>query len=165
MERVQESTWVGIDVSKASWDVAIHDRKAVERYASDEDGCRRLLAAITALPAVHVCVEATGGYERALVAALRAQSVAVSVVNPRQIRDFARAAGQLAKTDASDARMIARYGAVMRPAASESLGEHQEKLRALRTRRQQDSEALGQEKNPLRTVGDRDAPRFIEYAI
>ncbi len=165
MERFQESTWVGIDVSKASWDVAIHDRKAVERYASDEDGCRRLLAAITALPAVHVCVEATGGYERALVAALRAQSVAVSVVNPRQIRDFARAAGQLAKTDAIDARMIARYGAVMRPAASESLGEHQEKLRALRTRRQQVSEALVQEKNRLGTVVDRDARRSIEDAI
>jgi transposase len=165
MERLAERTWVGIDVSKASWDVAIHDRKHVERYASDADGCRRLLAAIAALPAVHVCVEATGGYERALVAALRQRSVVVSIVNPRQIRDFARAAGQLAKTDAIDARMIARYGAVMRPAASEALGENQEKLRALRTRRQQVSEALVQEKNRLSTPIDRDARRSIEEAV
>ena len=129
MERLEERTWVGVDVSKASWDVAIHERKHVERYASDADGCRQLLEAIATLPAVQVCVEATGGYERALVAALRERAVVVSIVNPRQIRDFARAAGQLAKTDAIDARMIARYGAAMRPAASETLGENQEKHR------------------------------------
>ena len=165
MERLEERTWVGVDVSKASWDVAIHERKHVERYASDADGCRQLLEAIATLPAVQVCVEATGGYERALVAALRERAVVVSIVNPRQIRDFARAAGQLAKTDAIDARMIARYGAAMRPAASETLGENQEKLRALRTRRQQVSEALVQEKNRLSTSIDRDARQSIEEAV
>jgi transposase len=165
MERLEERTWVGIDVAKAHWDVAIHERQHVERYASDADGCRQLLEAIATLPAVRVCVEATGGYERALVAALRERAVAVSIVNPRQIRDFARAAGQLAKTDAIDARMIARYGAVMRPAASETLGENQEKLRALRTRRQQVAEALVQEKNRLSTSIDRDARQSIEEAV
>ena len=145
--------------------MAIHERKHVERYASDADGCRQLLEAIATLPAVQVCVEATGGYERALVAALRERAVVVSIVNPRQIRDFARAAGQLAKTDAIDARMIARYGAAMRPAASETLGENQEKLRALRTRRQQVSEALVQEKNRLSTSIDRDARQSIEEAV
>ena len=165
MEYLEERTWVGVDVSKGSWDVAIHDRQRVERYASDADGCRQLLAAIAALPAVQVCVEATGGYERALVAALRERAVVVSIVNPRQIRDFARAAGQLAKTDAIDARVIARYGAVMRPAASETLGENQEKLRALRTRRQQVSEALVQEKNRLSTPIDLDARQSIEEAV
>ena len=165
MERLEERTWVGIDVAKAHWDGAVHGRQHVDRYASDAEGRRQLLAAIAELPAVQVCVEATGGYERALVAALRERSVAVSIVNPRQIRDFARAAGQLAKTDALDACVIARYGAVMRPAASETLGENQEKLRALRTRRQQVSEALVQEKNRLSTQIDLDARQSIEEAV
>jgi transposase len=165
MERLEERTWVGIDVAKAHWDVAVHGRQHVDRYASDAEGRRQLLAAIAELPAVQVCVEATGGYERTLVAALRERGVAVSIVNPRQIRDFARAAGQLAKTDALDARVIVRYGAAMRPAASETLGENQEKLRALRTRRQQVSEALVQEKNRLSTQLDRDARQSIEEAV
>jgi transposase len=165
MERQEERTWIGIDVAKAHWDVAIHGRKNVQRYASDDCGRRQLLAALAALPAVQVCLEATGGYERTLVTALRAAGVAVSVVNPRQIRDFARAAGQLAKTDAIDAQIIARYGALMQPTVSENLGENQEKLRALRTRRQQVSEALVQEKNRLGTAADRDARRSIEEAI
>jgi transposase len=165
MERLEERTWVGIDVAKAHWDVAVHGRQHVDRYASDAEGRRQLLAAIAELPAVQVCVEATGGYERTLVAALRERGVAVSIVNPRQIRDFARAAGQLAKTDALDARVIVRYGAAMRPAASETLGENQEKLRALRTRRQQVSEALVQEKNRLSTQIDRDARQSIEEAV
>jgi transposase len=165
MERGEERTWVGIDVAKAHWDVAIDGNKSVVRYSSDDDGRRQLLAVVTHLPGAHVCVEATGGYERTLVAALRAAGVPVSVVNPRQIRDFARAAGQLAKTDAIDARVIARYGALLQPAVGENPGEHQEKLRALRTRRQQVSEALVAEKNRLGTAADRDARRSIEEAI
>lgn len=165
MKRTNERTWVGVDVAKAHWDVAIDGVAKVARYASDDAGCRRLLAALAPLPAVQVCLEATGGYERTLVAALRAEGVPVSVVNPRQIRDFARATGQLAKTDAIDARAIARYGALLQPAASETPGENQEKLRALRTRRQQVSAALVQEKNRLGTAADRDARRSIEEAI
>lgn len=165
MERQEERTWIGIDVAKWHWDVAIDGRKNVDRYACDDEGRRQLLAALAPLPAVQVCLEATGGYERTVVATLRAAGVAVSVVNPRQIRDFARAAGQLAKTDAIDARAIARYGALMQPATSENPGENQEKLRALRSRRRQVSEALVQEKNRLGTVVDRDARRSIDEAI
>lgn len=165
MDRPEATTWVGIDVAKAHWDVAINGRQPVVRYASDDEGRRQLLAALAALSVVRVCLEATGGYERALVTALRAEGVVVSVVNPRQVRDFARAAGQLAKTDAIDARTIARFGALMQPAVSDNSGENQEKLRALRTRRQQVSEALVQEKNRLGTVVDRDARRSIEEAI
>lgn len=165
MERLEERTWVGIDVAKAHCDVAIDGRANVDRYAADAAGRRQLLAALAALPGMQACIEATGGYERTLVVALRDRGLAVSVVNPRQIRDFARAAGQLAKTDAIDARVIARYGALFNPAASETPGENQEKLRALRTRRQQVSGTLVEEKNRLGTLHDADARASVEEAI
>lgn len=165
MEHLKQKTWVGIDVAKAHWDVAIQDHQQVVRYSSNVEGCRQLLEMIAKLPDVHVCVEATGGYERMLVAALRQQAVAVSIINPRQIRDFARAAGQLAKTDTIDARIIARYGAAMQPAVSQASGENQDKLRALRTRRQQVSDAIVQEKNRLDTQHDPDARWSIEQAL
>ena len=165
MERLQERTWVGVDVAKAHCDAVIEGRPSVVRYANDDEGFRQLLAALAPLPAVQVCLEATGGYERALVAALRKQGVSVSVLNPQQVRSFARATGQLAKTDEIDARTIARFGALLQPAAGEELGESQQKLRAIRTRRQQVSVALVQEKNRLGTVVDPDARRSIGEAI
>ena len=88
-----------------------------------------------------------------------------AVVNPRQIRDFARAMNQLAKTDAIDARVIARFAALMNPTPHEKLPENQEKLRSLRTRRNQVVDMLTQEKNRLATQHDPEIRQLIERAI
>lgn len=165
MEDRRESAWVGIDVSKHAWDLAVHGQKQVHRFDANAEGCQQLLAMLHQLQPERVCVEATGGWERALVAALRDEGFLVSIVNPRWVRDFARSQGQLAKTDRIDARLIARFAALMQPEPGEKPSENQEKLRALRARRRQVSDALVQEKNRLGTQPDRDARRSIEEAI
>ena len=165
METISESTWIGIDVSKHHWDAALPGHSKVHHCTADKTGCQQLLTLLAEHRVSHACVEATGGYERTLVDFLRKQGVVVSIVNPRQIRDFARAQGQLAKTDRLDAQMIARYAAMMQPEESKKPSKNQEKLRSLRTRRQQVSAALVQEKNRLGMQHDDDARRSIEEAI
>jgi len=102
---------VGIDVSKPILDCFILNK--THPLPNSPAGFRRLCRLLPA--GSRVVLEATGGYERALVAHLQAAGIAVSVVNPRQVRDFARAQGRLAKTDAIDARVLADYGAAMAP--------------------------------------------------
>lgn len=165
MEHLLERIWVGIDVSKSHWDVAITGQKSVCRFAADAEGYQQLLAMLSPLQVERVCLEATGGWERALVAGLHEQGLPLSVVNPRQVRDFARAQGQLAKTDRIDARVIAQFAALMQPTPHEKPSENQEKLRSLRARRQQVVDMLTQEKNRLATQPDRDARRSVQEAI
>src|SRR5215510_2971414 len=96
--------FVGIDVAKAQWDIAV--RPSGERWAvpNDAGGVGTLVEQLQALQPTLIVLEATGGLERAATAALATAGLPVVVVNPRQARDFARATGQLAKTDALDAR-------------------------------------------------------------
>lgn len=105
---------VGIDVSKAYLDVARDGVTSVARWNNDVTGCNELAAAVAG--ASLVVVEATGGYETPMVRTLAAAGIAVAVVNPRQVRDFARASGRLAKTDRVDARVILHFAKAMRPA-------------------------------------------------
>jgi len=102
---------VGIDVAKADLQVATSTFNL--RYPNTPAGHRRLLAWLRSLGTVHVVLEATGGYERVLVGALHAEAITVSVVNPRQVRDLARAQGRLAKTDVIDARVLVDFAAVL----------------------------------------------------
>jgi transposase len=157
--------YVGIDVSKQSWDVAFADQPGVKRYSADPSGLADLLEDLDAAQHVHVCLEATGGYERVVRKSLQEHGLKVSVINPRQIRDFARASGQLAKTDAIDATMIARYAAMFHPAVDETPTPEGEKLKSLRARRQQIVQSLVQEKNRLGTAPDAEVRRSIEQAI
>jgi transposase len=107
----QNPVYIGVDVAKAT--LALHGARMPAEVSNDGDGHRRLLRALP--PGAHVVLEATGGYERALVLALHDAQVALSVLNPRQVRDFARAQGRLAKTDKIDAAVLAAFGACMRP--------------------------------------------------
>jgi len=100
---------VGLDVSKLHLDVALPSRTL--QVANTPAGHRTLLGALP--PHAHVCLEATGGYERAIVDALHQAAIEVSVLNPRQVRDFARARGLLAKTDRIDAGVLAEFGRLM----------------------------------------------------
>jgi transposase len=165
METNCETTWVGIDVAKRHWDVVVDGEPGVRRFAADSVGCQQLMNLLDKYGLIHICVEATGGYEQPLVRQLQQAGKPISVINPRQVRDFARARGQLAKTDQIDAAMIAQFGALLRPTACEKPSENQEKLRSLRARRRQVSHTLVQEKNRLGTQYDRDARRSIEQAI
>jgi len=165
MGHFPERTWAGIDVSKRHWDVVVDGNKRVYHFDADRCGSDQLLALLNEQGVTHVCLEATGGWEQGLMAAVDEHGLRVSVVNPRQVRDFARARGQLAKTDRIDAQMIAQFGAMMQPAPSEKPPEKQQKLRSLRARRRQVSGTLVQEKNRLATQRDQDARRSIEDAI
>jgi len=165
METITEKTWVGIDVSKKHWDVAIHGRKKVLRFAADSEGGQELVAWLIEEKLTHVCLEATGGYEYLLVSILHQQGKIISVVNPRQVRDFARAQGRLAKTDQIDARVIAEYATLMQPKLYAKPLKNQEELRSLRARRRQVTDTLVQEKNRLGTVRGEEARRSIQEAI
>lgn len=141
--------YVGIDVAKA--ELALDTRPAPGPWAAPNDapGVRAVVARLAALAPALVVVEATGGYELALVAALAAADLPVVVVNPRQVRDFARATGQLAKTDRIDAGVLALFGERVRPDVRPLAGEAVRALDALLTRRRQLLEMLQAERNRL----------------
>ncbi|WP_460828432.1 IS110 family transposase, partial [Marilutibacter aestuarii] len=100
-------TAAGIDVGKASLDLAVEGHAGVARFANDRAGIAKLVKRLRALSPTRIVVEATGGYEEALLEACCDAGLWVARVNPRQARAFASAAGELAKTDAIDARMLA----------------------------------------------------------
>jgi transposase len=104
--------FVGIDIAKAALDVFIGFVGAAFTVANDEVGIRELLKQLA--PADFVILEATGGLEVPVASALAAAGIAVAIVNPRQVRDFARATGRLAKTDRLDAEILARFGEAVR---------------------------------------------------
>jgi transposase len=103
---------VGIDVGKASLDVAVFGEAKVQRYANTAAGIRRLVLRLQRQSEVRIVLEATGGYEDAVLAACAEAGLWIARINPRQARDFARATGQQAKTDALDARMLAEMAQV-----------------------------------------------------
>lgn len=142
---------VGIDVAKAQLDVA--ERPAGRRWqvGNDPAGIAEAAAQLQERgPVTLVVVEATGGYEIALVAALSAAGLPVVVVNPRQVRDFARAVGQLAKTDRLDADMLARFGEQVRPEPRPLPDETTQAAHAWVARRRQLLDMLGAEEQRLR---------------
>src|SRR5215471_14118981 len=107
--------FVGIDVAKVQLEVFIWPSGETLSVANDEVGIRQLLRQLK--PVDFVILEATGGLEVPVAGALATAGIAVAVVNPRQVRDFARATGKLAKTDRLDAEVLARFGEAVRPAA------------------------------------------------
>ena len=139
--------FVGIDVAKAELVVTV--LPAGDRFTmpNDEGGARALVARLGALAPQLIVLEATGGYELLCVAALAAAALPVVVVNPRQVRDFAKATGQLAKTDRIDADVLARFADVVRPAVRPLAGEDAHDLDALLARRRQLLDMLQAERN------------------
>src|SRR2546426_5477361 len=129
--------FVGIDVAKAQLDIAL--RPSGERWAvpNEASGVMTLVDRVQALHPTLIVLEATGGLERAVTSALATAGLPVVVVNPRQVRDFARATGQLAKTDALDARALAHFADVIRPTPRPLPDTRTQELRALLGRRQQ----------------------------
>jgi len=144
--------YVGIDVAKARVDVALGRQGAVFQVARDDNGLAELARRLKQAKAELVVMEATGGLELSVAAALSVAGLRVAVVNPRQVREFARAAGKLAKTDALDARVLALLGEALKPPARPLLDDETRKLEALLTRRRQMVEMLVAEKNRLQVA-------------
>jgi transposase len=109
--------WIGVDICKCFLDVYIPGKPPL-RFANDADGRRALAELLRALGMRGVVLEATGGLEREVLAALIAAEVPASIVNPARVRAFAEGTGQLAKTDRIDAKVLAAYGAYMQPPPS-----------------------------------------------
>jgi transposase len=142
---MEEKGWVGVDVSKEAIDVARVANGGVLRVPNR---LRELRAWAEKLPArSRVVMEATGGYERVLADVLREQGHSVSIVNPKRVRDFAKATGQLAKTDKLDARVLVAYGQALCPRETLARSVEEQEMQALLDRRRQLVDARTAEKN------------------
>ena len=145
----QECIYVGIDVAKAQVDVAVRPTGQRWVVSFDETGVGELVSQMEDLSPALVLLEASGGLELPLVAALAAAALPVVVVNPRQVRDFARATGTLAKTGALDAAVLAHFAEAVRPPVRPLRDAETQALNALAARRHQVMIMLVSEKNRL----------------
>jgi transposase len=150
-----EGPSVGIDVSKSVLDVSAYPSGKTWQVEYSTPGITALAEELAALGPAVVVVEATGGLEISLTAALGVAGLPVAVVNPRQVRDFARATGRLAKTDKLDAQVLAQFGAMVQPPARPLPDAQHRELQAMVTRRQQLIGMLTAEKNRLRRTTPR----------
>jgi transposase len=154
--------FVGIDVSKATLDVAIRPDGTHHTVPNTDDGFDRLVALLRPLDPVLVVLEATGGYQRRVVAALGLAGLPVAVVNPARAREFARALGRLAKTDAVDASVLAEFADRIRPPARPLPDAQARQMQELLGRRAQLVGMRTMERNRLGTALSRAVVRSIE---
>ena len=145
----QEAVYAGIDVSKIHVDVAVRPTGQRWTISNDEPGIRELVSRLKALDPAIVVLESTGSLELPSVAALAAAALPVAIVNPRQVRDFARATGTLAKTDALDAVALAHFADAVRPVVRPLKSAETQVLSSLVARRHQVVSIVVAEKNRL----------------
>ena len=156
----EETIFVGIDISKAQVDVAVRPTGQRRDVSYDEAGVRELVSEMVGLGPALALLEATGELELPLVAALAAAAQPVVVVNPRQVRDFARATGTLAKTDALDATVLAHFAEAVRPPVRPFREAEAEALNSLSNRRHQVLTMMVSEKNRWGTASAAVRPRI-----
>ena len=143
----KRKTYIGIDVSKQLLEVAVHEHKFRYRCPNKRNAFAELVTELIALRPARIVVEATGGLEKPVVAALHAVHLPVVVINPRQVRAFAKAIGQLAKTDRLDATVLAHFAALIKPPLRPLKSKEEQDLEALMGRRGQLVDMLVAEKN------------------
>lgn len=160
---VRES-FIGIDVASTHLDVHVRP-SGEERRFSYEEGFEEVVAFVRQIGPALVVLEATGGYEAPVAAAIATEGIPVAIVNPRQVRDFARATGRLAKTDTLDAAVIAHFGEAVRPEPRPMPDDEARDLNALVVRRRQLVEMRTAEQNRLRTCTSRAAKKDIQKHI
>jgi transposase len=142
-------TWVGIDVSKRYLDVYIRPQGQTLRVSNNQSGIIELGKKLQSIKPELIVLEATGGMEIDVAQHLSTQKLAVSIINPRQARDFGKATGRLAKTDAIDAQVLAHFAEAIRPRITMMMDEKSTKLKDLVTRRRQLVEMISAEKARL----------------
>ncbi|MBN1804427.1 MAG: IS110 family transposase [Sedimentisphaerales bacterium] len=156
---------IGIDVAKKYFDLHILKTGKDQRMENSTDGIRKCVAVCNKIKPDLIVMEATGGYEMTLAATLQAEGFAVAVVNPRRVRDFAKAAGQIAKTDRLDTRIIAQFAATMEPVPTEQFSELTQKLKALVARRNQLVGLHTAESNRLEHAKDKEVRHTIAAVL
>jgi transposase len=159
----KQDEYVGIDVSKKTLDVTTLHRGEHRTVRHDQEGIRSICEQLLALRPKLIVMEATGGYERELAIALVLAGLPVAVVNPRQVRDFARAMGMLAKTDKVDAGVLALFGERIKPEPRGVPEKEVRELDALITRRAQLKEMLTAEKNRMGVAPRTVRPSILEH--
>jgi transposase len=148
----QNEIFVGIDVSKATLDIAFWDSEVYWQLPNDAEGWQELVKRLQPLSSVLIVIEASGGLEQPVVAELYTEKLPVAIVNPTRVRNFARSTGQLAKTDKLDARIIAHFAQAVRPQVRPLRTPEEDHLNALVTRRRQVVTTLTTEKNRKATT-------------
>jgi transposase len=146
---MEEKTYAGIDVCKDNLDLAILPSREKRQYSNNEGGISRLIAKLKKQSPELVVLEPTGGFEAPVAAALWAEGIPVAIVNARQIKEYARATGKLAKTDKLDAQVMAEFAAAIKPPARPIRDEEAEEIKAMVSRRRQLIEMITAEKNRL----------------
>jgi len=146
---VNKGTFIGVDIAKDSFEFAAYGDDRHFNMSNDETGIRQAVEQIQKLSPELLVLEATGGYEHPLVAALSLAKLPVVVINPRQVRNFAKATGHLAKTDAIDAAVLAHFAAVVKPEIRSMADADMLLLKEVVSRRQQLVEILVAERNRL----------------
>ena len=152
MNQPKSNVFVGVDVSKERLDVAVRPSGEHNSFTNDEAGIAQMTDCLGRLSPEMILFEATGGWQMNAVNALAARRLPVVIINPRQVRDFAKATGQLAKTDTIDAGILAHFAEAVRPEIRELKPLEARKLEALNTRRRQIVEMLTAERNRLITA-------------
>jgi len=158
------SRFVGIDISKDHFDIHIRPDDRHQRFTYDHDGQVSLVEMMIEVQPQLIVMEATGGYEQRLVAVMAAQQLPVAVVNARRVRDFAKATGQLAKTDRLDAAVMSDFAEKLRPQAGALPDESREELKALVARRRQLVDMITAENN-RQLMATKDIQREIRKHI
>ncbi len=146
---IKEKVYAGIDVSKDRLDIAVHMSEQQWKFPNDDKGIDQAVACLSKLSLELVVLEATGGIETPSATALAAAGVSVAVVNPRQVRDFAKSTGKLAKTDSLDALVLAHFAAAIHPAPRALPDATAQEFTAILTRRRQLVEMITAEGNRL----------------
>lgn len=159
------AAYVGIDVSKDWLDVALAGKDGITRVANRSRSIQQLVSELVQLGPERVLLEATGGLERPLVDALSAEGLPVVLVNPRQVRDFARATGRLAKTDSIDAQVLAHFASVLKPEVRPMKEAAESELSALVRRRNQLTELLTMESNRRKSATSATVRASLERSI
>ena len=166
MERLPAApSFVGIDVSKDRLDVHVRPSGQTLTAARDSTGLQQLVGSLRKLAPALIVLEATGGFEITVAAALASAGLPLAVVNPRQIRDFARATGRLAKTDALDAQVIALFAERIRPEPRPLADADSQNLAELIARRRQVVEMIGMETNRLYQVRNARVQRMLRTTV
>ena len=153
--------YVGIDVSKTRLDVVTRSTKEFRSFSSSSKGMADAVAWLKGLGPALVVMEATGGLEVPIQVALQAAGLPVAVVNPRQVRDFAKATGRLAKTDKIDAEVLAHYAGAIQPEPRRLPEQEARDLHAVATRRQQIVDMIAEERNRLGSAPTEEVRRRI----
>lgn len=139
--------FVGIDVAKEHLDIAVRPNGETWTIKNDEQSAMELAIKLKGLQPAVVVMEATGGYEMCVASVMSTSGLPVAVVNPRQVRDFAKSTGKLAKTDTLDAQVLAHFAEAIRPEVRSLSDEQAQQLQALVVRRRQIIEMMVSEKN------------------